>query len=145
MKPIFLLILFITLTSAQLDFEKRFKEFQDKFKKNYSGLLNMTEKARTNFMNKLKTIEDHNNKFARGEVSFKMDSYEFDDEDPLETIAKLCQTQMPSVLIPSFFQYSANTSRPGPAEVDFRSLLMPVVNQKVAANHENLYFKIFIP
>lgn len=123
-------LVFVTFSSAQFDFDKRFKEFQNRFNKTYNGLKNLTENARKNFLNRLNEIEDHNARFLKGLESYKMDSYDFDDENPMETIARLCRTIVPGPL-PTTLKFPMNLKESAPSSKDWTPFLTPVVNQGV--------------
>jgi C1A family cysteine protease len=82
-----------------------------------------------NFIKNLRDIVAHNERFAKGFEDYKMDVYEFNDENLDDVVARLCKTIVPvgSAFIQQAFP---NQLKAGPAEKDWRSTLMPVVNQK---------------
>jgi hypothetical protein len=140
------LLCLLALAVAKPDYEKKFKQFQKKFGKDYKGNPKNMEKAMARYQKKLDKIEAHNERFKKGEEDYEMGEYEFDDEDPDEVIVQRAGAKPPegpfSNTTPPCTTTKASASKTTTAKpqnqpvanatVDWRSLMFPVIDQKVS-------------
>lgn len=165
MKVIVLLSLIVALSAAQNDIapqdEIDFQEWKIKFNKSYDSDAKEQE-ALSNFVTAMREIEEHNRKFEKGEVSYRMSLNKFADISESERNSFVSGFQSSSFKIES---RSITTVTPGmfpkgPATFNWRARgkITPVKDQSFYCNncwafsalgaleaHYSIYFNIKTP
>lgn len=113
------------------NYEKMWKEFVTNFQKIYVNPFQETL-AKFNVIASIDRIIKHNMNWAANVTSFTMGLYEFSDLPIEDAIKLLCSTKLPplSAANPQVSQSVAAFPN-GPASKDWRSVLLPVVDQGV--------------
>lgn len=106
-----------------------FKAFQEMQGKNYQNL-DEASKAKAHYERNMRFIDEHNEKFAAGRVSFSVGENQFTDQNYTEVIARLCKTLPPKDMrnLPAAPQ-SLYDLPDGPASKDWTSIMQPVADQ----------------
>jgi hypothetical protein len=131
----FLIILLLcTFVACQIDYEKKIRDF---FTKHGKIILDPSKllKARELLKKAIDRVEAHNKAFLSGAAPYQMDLYDFSDEDPIEVVNQKCKTQVPRTARALRQTAQSLSSFPaGPISKDWRSELLPIVDQEVTIN-----------
>lgn len=128
----------IFLASSQVisqDREDEWQEYMKKHEKSYNCEV-AKAKARSNFLANIEEVDKHNSAYAAGNVSYRKALYHFSDMHHKEVLNMLCGAELPkSTRALSQTRHTSEEAATlfpeGPASIDWRSSLLPVLDQKV--------------
>lgn len=105
-----------------------FSDFKKRHGRKYKSAEHASE-AESHYKRHKKFFDEHNAKFAAGEVSFTVGDNEFADQNNTEVIAQICRITPPKETRRLPAVQAASAFPPGTETADFTSLMNPVVNQ----------------
>lgn len=105
-----------------------FSDFQERFGKEYKNAEEAL-KAEAYYLMHLKYFDEHNAKFAAGEVTFTVGETKFSDQNHTEVIAKICRTTPPKTMRALPAVQDPSTFPAGEPSKDWTSIMQPVVDQ----------------
>lgn len=116
---------------------KKWQQFKEKYQKAYIDQHRATE-AERNYLDNIVEINKHNSDYAAGKATYTMAVYPFSDLPYESALDMLSGTELPSETGIAFTALSTLTDiavdvlfPAGPVSKDWRSICLPVVDQKV--------------